>query len=99
MSELYYRLSLFFAPLSIGLLQAGITCQNKMLQVLKMVEQMDLKETSEWLTNPSKYTGFGASMAAKLLIGFWLGTGFILADRIVDSLNYCIGALTNSGSK
>ena len=45
-----------------------------MLQVLKMVEQADLrKEMSEWLATRSKCVGFGAAMTAELMIGFWFG--------------------------
>ena len=57
------------------------------------------KETSEWLATPSRYTGLGAAMAAELMIGFWFGIGVILAVGVVDSLNYCIGALLSSSSK
>ena len=51
---------------------------------------------SEWLVAPSKYTRLGA---AELMIGFWFGIGVILAVRVVDSRNYCIGALTSSSSE
>ena len=44
-------------------------------------------ETTE---NPSKYEGLGAVMAAKLMVGFWFGTGAILAVKMVHSLEYCI---------
>ena len=37
------------------------------------------KETSEWPTTPSKYTGLGAAMDAELMIGFWFGIGIIVA--------------------
>ena len=47
----------------------------------------------------SKYTGLGATVAAELMIGFWFGIGVILAIGVVDGLNYCVGALTNGGSK
>ena len=68
-----------------------------MLQVPKMVEQIDLrKEISEWLTTLSKYAGLGAAMAAELMIGFWFGIGVILAVGLVDGLNHCVGALTSS---
>ena len=46
---------------------------------------MDLrKETSEWLTTPTKYAGLGAAIAAELMIGFWFGVG------VVSNLNYCV---------
>ena len=64
-----------------------------MLQPLKMEMR---KETSKWLTTPSKYAGLRAAIAAKLMIGFWFGIGVILAIGVVDSLNYCAGALTSS---
>ena len=67
-----------------------------MLQVLEIEMR---KEMSEWLTTPSKYTGLGAAMEAELMIGFLFGIGVILAVGVVDSLNYCIGALTSSSSK
>ena len=38
-------------------------------------------------------------MAAELILGFWFGIGVILVVGIVDSLNYCIRALTSSSSK
>ena len=56
-------------------------------------------ETSEQLTTPSKPVGLGAAMAAELMIGFWFGFGVILAVGVVESLNYCTGALTRSSSK
>ena len=74
----------------------------------KMVaEQMDntelRKEMSEqparWNASLSKYTDLGAAIAAELMIGFWFGVGVILAVGVADGLNYCIGALTSSGSK
>ena len=68
-----------------------------MLQVPKMVEQMEMrKETSEWLMTLSKYADLGVAMAPELMIGFWFGIGVILAIGVVDSLNYCVGALMSS---
>ena len=62
-----------------------------------MTEQM---ETSEQLATLSMHVGFGAAMAAKLMIGFWFGIGVILAIRVVDGgLNCCIGVLTSNSSK
>ena len=49
-------------------------------------------------TTPSKYEGLGAAMAADLIISFWFGVGFILAVRIVNSLDYCVKALMSSSS-
>ena len=49
------------------LLLAGITCQN---MVLKMEEQVEM--TSKQLANTSKYSGLGAAIASKLMIGFGL---------------------------
>ena len=49
--------------------------------------------TSEQPETPGKYEGLGAAMAAELIIGFWFGTGVILAIRIVDNLDYCIEML------
>ena len=51
------------------------------------------KQPATW----SKYAGLGAAIAAELMIGFWFGV--ILAVSVADGLNYCTGALTNSGSK
>ena len=58
-----------------------------------------MKETSEWLAIPTKYTGPGAAITAELMIGLWFGIGVILAIRVVDGLNHCGGALTSSSSK
>ena len=47
---------------------------------------MDLrKETSEQLRTPSTYTGLGAAIAAKLILGFWFGVGVISAVGVVES--------------
>ena len=71
-----------------------------MLQVLKMVEQMDLrKEMSERLTTPCKYAGLAAAMAAEQMIGFWFGIGVTLAVGVVGSLNHLVVALTSSSSE
>ena len=72
----------------------------QVLEIMKRMEIMDLrKKTSEQLTTSSKHAGLGAAMAAELIIGFWFGFGVILAVAVVDSLNYCTGALTSSSSK
>ena len=47
-------------------------------------------------TTPNKYAGFGAAIAAELMIRFWFGIGVISTVGIVDSLNYCIEALMSS---
>ena len=71
-----------------------------MLWVLKMAEQTEMTDlTSEWSANPSKYAGLGAAIAAELMIGFWFGIGVILAIGVVDNLNYCVEAITSSGSE
>ena len=44
-------------------------------------------ETSKWPATPSKYEGPGAAIAAELMIGFWFGIGFILAVKMVNSLD------------
>ena len=49
-------------------------------------------------TNPSKYEGLGAAMAAELMNGFWFGIGVILAVRNMDSLDHCAKALMSSSS-
>ena len=68
-----------------------------------MVEQIEMtdlrKKMSEQLTTLSKYTGLGAPIAAELMIAFWFGIGFILAVRLVGSLNYCVELITSSGNK
>ena len=62
-----------------------------------MRELMEMrKETSEQPATLSKYAGFGAAIAAKLMIGLCFGIGLILAVGIVDGLNHCTGALTSS---
>ena len=67
-----------------------------MLQVLKIVEQMEM---SEQLATPSKYTDIGAAIAAELMIGLWFGVGVILAVGVADGLNYFIGALTSRSNE
>ena len=42
---------------------------------------------------PVPYTGLGAALAAELMIGFWFGTGVILAVKMVQSLECCIEEL------
>ena len=72
-----------------------------------MVEQIDNTELRKEMSErpamgnvfPSKYTGIGAAITAELMIGFWIGSGVILAVGVADSLNYCMGALTSSGRK
>ena len=44
----------------------------------------------------SKYTRLGATIAAKLMIGFWFGIGVILAVGVADGLSHCIGALMSN---
>ena len=60
---------------------------------------MEQMETSEQLATPSKYAGLGAVIATKLMIGIWFGNGVILAIGVVDSLNYCTGALMSASSE
>ena len=50
--------------------------------VLKM-EMTDLMSKQQ--TTQSKYEGLWSATAAELMIGFWLGTGVILAVKMVDS--------------
>ena len=51
-----------------------------------MEEQVETTNlTNEKPTNPSKYEGLGAAMAAKLMVGFWFGIGAILAVKMVCS--------------
>ena len=52
------------------------------------MEMTDL--TNKQPTTPSKNEGLGSAMVAELLIGFWFGTGVILAIRMANSLDYCI---------
>ena len=42
---------------------------------------------------PGPYTGLGAALAAELMIGFWFGTGVILAVKMVQSVECCIEEL------
>ena len=49
-----------------------------------MEEQVETKEKL------SRYEGLGAAISAELMIGFWFGTGAILAVKMVNSLEYCI---------
>ena len=55
------------------------------------METTDL--TSKQSTTPSKYQGLGSAMAAKLMIGFWFGIGFVSVISMVNSLDYCAEAL------
>ena len=52
----------------------------------------------EMMITPSKYEGLGAAMAALLMIGFGFGIGFILAVRVVDSLDYCVALMSTSSN-
>ena len=91
MCELYYRFSLFLAPLCVGLIASRHYLLEQNITGTKMAEQMDLrKEMNERLTTPSKYAGLGVAIAAELMVDFWFGTGVILAVGVVDSLNYYI---------
>ena len=60
---------------------------------------MEQTEISKQPSTQSKYSGLGAAKAAKIMIVFWFGIGFILAIGVVDSLNYCIGVLTSSSGE
>ena len=98
--KLYYRFGWFSAPLGIGLIMSRRFLLEQNITSTKNGGTMDLsKETSEGLAAPSKYAVLGAAMAAELMIGFWFGIGVILAVGVVDSLNYCLGALTSSRSE
>ena len=44
----------------------------------------------------SNYTGFGAVVAAELMIGFWFGIGVILVVGIVDGLIHCVEMLMSN---
>ena len=82
MCELYCRLDSFLSTLSVRLIASRYYLSE---QGIKME-----------MTTPSKYTGLGAAIAAQLMIGFWFGIGVILTVRVVDSLDYCFGALMSS---
>ena len=69
--ELYYRFGSFPVPLSIGLITSRHYLSEHGIKNGGRGEMTDL--TSEQQTAPSKYEGLGASMAAKLVIGFWTG--------------------------
>ena len=104
--ELYYRFSSFFAPLSIGIITKRHYLSERNVEGTKNVRDnrdlmkvdLDKELSTTWNTSPSKYTGIGAAIATKLMIGFWFGIGVILAVGVVDSLNYCVEVLTSSGS-
>ena len=88
--ELYYRFGSLLAALSVGL----ITSRNYLSELgtkngrTNQIETTDLR--SEKLTTLSKYDALVSAMAAKLVIGFWFGIGFVLAVKMVNSLDYCI---------
>ena len=65
--KLYYRFDLFLALLNFGLITSRHYLSEQNVTGTKMAEQMEM---SEQPTTPSKYTGFGAAMAAELMIGF-----------------------------
>ena len=74
--------------------------------MVKQIEELENRETNRGdnrgtndKTTSSKYAGLGATIAAELMIGFYLGVGVILAITVVDSSNYCTGVLTISGNK
>ena len=54
----------------------------------EQIETTDLR--SEKLTTLSKYDALVSAMAAKLVIGSWFGIGFVLAVKMVNSLDYRI---------
>ena len=51
------------------------------------METTDL--TSKQPTTLIKYEGLGSAVAAELMIGFWFGIGFVLAFKMVNSLDNC----------
>ena len=62
-----------------------------MQQILKMEEEQ-MKETKP----ATKHAGLGSAIAAELMFGFWFGIRVVLAIRVADGLNYCVGALTSN---
>ena len=58
---------------------------------------MEEEQMKEMYKKPAtKYTGLGAALTAKLMIGFWFGIGVTLAIGIADSLNYCVEMLKSN---
>ena len=58
-------------------------------------EELEKAQKSEQPATLTKYEGLGATMVAELMIGFWFGTGVILAISMFNSLDYCIEELIN----
>ena len=57
----------------------------------EQVQTTDLR--SEQPATLSKYKGLGSAMTVELMIGFWFRIEFILAVKMVNSLDYCIEEL------
>ena len=96
MYELNYRFSSVLVPLTIGL----ITSRHYLLEWnIAGTKNDGTKGYEQTSATPSKYTGLGAAIVARLVIGFWFGVGAISTIGVVDGLNSCVGALTSSSSE
>ena len=84
----------YLAPLSVGIITSRHYLSERGIKNGEQMETTDL--TNEQPAVLSKYAGFGAAMAAELIIGFWFGIGVILAIRIVDNQEYCVEMLMSS---
>ena len=55
------------------------------------------REQPQTLSKPAgqaqAYAGLGAAITTELMVGFWFGTGVILAIKMVNSLDCCIEEL------
>ena len=66
---------------------------------MEQVEEMKTNKSSSTSSKyagggaPRPYAGLGAALADELMIGFWFGIGFILAVKMVQSLECCIEEL------
>ena len=52
-----------------------------------------MEERVETINRATEKPSLGAAMAAELMIGFWFGSGAILAAKMVHRLEYCIEKL------
>ena len=89
--ELYYRFSSFLAPLSVGLILAGIIY----LSTIKMEEQEEQKTSKNSSTSSKSGTAYEVigSFIGIGMVGFCFGIGVILVVKTVNSLECCIEEL------
>ena len=82
--DLYYRFGSFLAPLSVGLITSRHYVSEHCNKMEEQVEKIGTEEMNK------KLSRLGAAMAAALMIGFWFGSGEILAVKTINSLEELI---------